>query len=399
MQKQQWLRPSKVSIPLHNPMTKYYDLTVTLGDEVLVGQQIATRYNQDVRLPVFSSVSGVVKEVKSLEYINGIAMDHLVIENNKADQSVSPKPLRKPFTAQLLRSHFTAMGVEGLDQSGLYTAIDFTKNVKQVIVNAAYENAPFVDAKVAWFADDTTALVEGALLLSQAALAPVTVLTDRRELATALQQAGVAFKMVRPKAQKAWQVEAIQQLIKKRPPYDLFEVGVMYTNAHTVKAMYDAVERGVPVTTTEVVVLADDPANQRWVEVKIGTNVSELMEFLSIAPPPGEHAWFNGSVLSGGAMKSDAFVVHSDASTIGVTSSILEEDVCIKCGLCNDVCPVGILPQNIMDAEIRVAEDRIYDYRVDQCVECGLCSYVCPSEINVLEWVRRAKRRVARGVE
>jgi Na+-translocating ferredoxin:NAD+ oxidoreductase subunit C len=399
MKKQQWLRPSKVSIPLHNPSTKYYDLTVAAGDEVLIGQQIATRYNQDVRLPVFSSVSGVVKEVKSLEYINGISMDHLVIENNKADQSVSPKPLLKPFTTQILRSHFTNMGIQGLDQSGLYTAVDFSQNIKQVIVNAVYENAPFVDDKVAWFEDQTKAIVEGCLLLSQAALAPVTVLADRRELATALQQAGVAFKMVRPKAHKAWQVEAIQQIMKQRPPFDLLEVGVMYTNAHTVKAIYDAVERGVPVTTTEVVVLPDDSSSQRLVEVKIGSNVNELMESLSITPPQGDHAWFNGSVLSGGAMKSDAFVVHADASTIGVTSSILEEDVCIKCGLCNDVCPVGILPQNIMDAEIRVAEDRIYDYRVDQCVECGLCSYVCPSEINVLEWVRRAKRRVARGVE
>jgi len=399
MQKQQWLRPSKVSIPLHNPTTKYYDLTVAIGDAVLVGQQIATRYNQELRLPVFSSVSGVVKEVKSLEYINGISMDHLVIENDKSDTAVKNRSLSKPFTTQVLRTHLLDMGIQGLDQSGMYTALDFKSKIQQVIVNAVYENAPFVDATVSWFQDDAIALVEGCVLLSQAALVPVTVLTDQRALATACQKAGLSVKMVRPKANKAWQAEAIQQIIKQRPPFDLLEVGVIYTNAHTAKAIYDAVERGVPVTTSEIVVLPDDPTQQRWVEVKIGSNVNEMMEALSISIPRQEHAWFNGNILSGGAMKSDAFVVHADASTIGVTANILEEDVCIKCGLCNDACPVGILPQNIMDSEIREAEDRIYDYRVDQCVECGLCSYVCPSEINVLEWVRRAKRRVARGVD
>jgi electron transport complex protein RnfC len=202
--------------------------------------------------------------------------------------------------------------------------------------------------------------------------------------------------MVRPRANKAWQVEAIASIIKQQPPYDLLSVGVIYTNAHTAKAVYDAIELGVPVTSTEVVVLLDDPKQHRIVEAKIGTSLADVISGSTISSPA---TYFSGNVLSGSSMKSGEFVIHTDASTVGFTSSVIEEDVCIKCGLCNDVCPVGILPQNIMDSEIREAEDRIYSYDVDQCVECGLCSYVCPSEINVLEWVRRAKRRVARGVE
>ena len=29
----------------------------------------------------------------------------------------------------------------------------------------------------------------------------------------------------------------------------------------------------------------------------------------------------------------------------------------------------------------------------EKCIECGLCSYVCPANINVREYVRKAKRR------
>jgi electron transport complex protein RnfC len=398
MQKQQSLRPSSVSIPLHNPSTKYYDLAVAIGERVLVGQKIAVRYNQEVRLPVFSSVSGVVKSVNSLEYVNGISMDHLVIENDTLEERAKARPLMKPYTPQMLRTHLVDMGVEGLDQSDLYTALDFTGNIKQVIVNAVYENAGFVKEDVQFFESNQDAIVMGCYLLAQTSLQPVTVLTNSRAFATKCQQAGLRVRVVRPRADKAWQVQAIRQIIKQQPPYDLLSVGVVYTNAHTAKAVYDAVEQGVPVTSTEVVLLVDDAKKQRIVEAKIGTSVADILDELK-TPLGSQPSWFQGNVLSGSTMKSGDFVVHAQASTIGVTSKVITEDVCIKCGICNDVCPVGILPQNIMDSEIRIAEDRIYNYSVDQCVECGLCSYVCPSEINVLEWVRRAKRRVARGVE
>lgn len=398
MLKQQSLRPSSVSIPLHNPTTKYYDLSVAVGERVLVGQKIAVRYNQEVRLPVFSSVSGIVTSVDSLEYVNGISMDHLVIDNDAKEEQAKARPLLKPYTAQMLRTQLLEMGVEGLDQSDLYTSLEFKGNIKQVIVNAVYENAGFVKEDVQFFESNQDALVKGCYLLAEAALKPVTILTNQRSFATKCQQAGLQVRLVRPRASKAWQVEAIASIIKQQPPYDLLSIGVIYTNIHTAKAVHDAIELGVPVTSTEVVVLLDDVKDHRIVEAKIGTSFTDVLAQAN-TKAVDDATFFSGNVLSGASMKSGGFVVHTESSTVGFTSSVIEEDVCIKCGLCNDVCPVGILPQNIMDSEIREAEDRIYSYSVDQCVECGLCSYVCPSEINVLEWVRRAKRRVARGVE
>ena len=79
MPKMTWTKPSKVNIPLHNPTTKYYDLLVNIGDSVKVGQPIAHRYAADLKIPVFASISGTVKEIKSMEIIIGILMDHAVI--------------------------------------------------------------------------------------------------------------------------------------------------------------------------------------------------------------------------------------------------------------------------------------------------------------------------------
>ena len=92
---------------------------------------------------------------------------------------------------------------------------------------------------------------------------------------------------------------------------------------------------------------------------------------------------------------TDDFAITKNVESVRVAEyRSVAEDVCIKCGDCNDVCPVGILPQNIMDAELRSVNDRIVELNTAECVECGLCTYVCPSKINVLEWVRRARRRV-----
>ena len=43
---------------------------------------------------------------------------------------------------------------------------------------------------------------------------------------------------------------------------------------------------------------------------------------------------------------------------------------CIKCGICMDTCPLGIIAEG---------EDR-YVIDADQCVECGACAAACPNE-------------------
>jgi electron transport complex protein RnfC len=139
-----------------------------------------------------------------------------------------------------------------------------------------------------------------------------------------------------------------------------------------------------------------DDNDSTALDVKIGTHFRDILSHLG-KTYEDKMSIYTGSVLNGFTMKTDNFSISEHISSIGVNEELIKEEVCIKCGLCNDICPVGILPQNIMDAELRMVEERLYEYNLKSCIECGLCSYTCPSEINVLEWVRRAKRRVSRG--
>ena len=63
-----------------------------------------------------------------------------------------------------------------------------------------------------------------------------------------------------------------------------------------------------------------------------------------------------------------------------------QSDICIRCGKCNEVCPVGIMPASIINDKKHAKE-----LKIDKCIKCGLCSYVCPSKIEVREILESIK--------
>lgn len=388
-----YLKPSKVYIPLASTNSKYYDLFVEEGERVLKGEKIAERYGTE-RTPIFASVSGTVTGIEPLEYYSGIEVDHLVIDNDHKEEAVDFEPMQGAESARNIQLQLEKLGVRGLDSSGIYTRFDFSKPIKHVFVNAVFQNQAFLTTQNDLFFDAMKEVIDGINLLKKATMAEVTVLVDNDLHTEKYQNAGLNVVKVKPKKNTVWHYNAIRKVMGMEIPYDMMEIGVMFTSINSCKAVYDAVRLGEPVTETRLIVMGLELDEAMAVNVKIGTHVRDVLIFTkqNLDDPV-----FTGSVLNGFTMKSTEFAVYEHISSIGLVLEETDEHVCIKCGLCNDICPVGILPQNIMDAEIRMVEDRLYEYDLKKCIECGLCSYTCPSDINVLEWVRRAKRRVSRG--
>jgi len=72
---------------------------------------------------------------------------------------------------------------------------------------------------------------------------------------------------------------------------------------------------------------------------------------------------------------------------------------CVSCGLCDEVCPAGIMPSLIHKYLYRDLIEEADEARIDLCVECGLCSYVCPSKINLQTQLIEAKALIAKEKE
>lgn len=59
-----------------------------------------------------------------------------------------------------------------------------------------------------------------------------------------------------------------------------------------------------------------------------------------------------------------------------VVSLQLDQDACVGCGLCPDVCPHGVFALN--NGKVRIV-DR------DSCMECGACAGNCPVSALTVE--------------
>ena len=83
-----------------------------------------------------------------------------------------------------------------------------------------------------------------------------------------------------------------------------------------------------------------------------------------------------------------------------ITASLRGEPrACISCGICENVCPVGIMPQVIHRYLHRGMTEEASKSGLDLCVDCNLCTYVCPSKIELGRQFIDAKNQIRRERE
>lgn len=68
------------------------------------------------------------------------------------------------------------------------------------------------------------------------------------------------------------------------------------------------------------------------------------------------------------------------------------EQSCIRCGLCVDACPAGLLPQQLYWFSRGEEHEKARNHNLFDCIECGACAYVCPSNIPLVQYYRQESR-------
>lgn len=399
-----YLEPMKVYIPITDDEYKIANVVVAGGDAVKIGQILAYKFKGKHKLPVVATVSGKVIEIVDKMDRFGKIVDHVVIENDEAYTLDDIPSYKDEVSTAEARKAIERAGLHKVDVDGLFTNLNFEEPIKHVVVSTVFVNEPFISTNYEYLLDNAPEIIDGvAILASAAATKDVTIVADKflpSEVVDELGKAIVDHDLEEPifvdtKKVKGWDYKVIQEITKEQLSPNVLDNGVLYVHANTCKMISDVVRKGFPVVSRNVAFTGDGLHKNVVMDVRVGTLLSEVVEELGGYIEQQELNLHIGNYLTGVQVPTDDFAITEsvDAVHISIYDEV-QEDVCIKCGDCNDVCPAGILPQNIMDAELRAVGERIFDLHTDECVECGLCSYVCPSKINVLEWVRRAKRRV-----
>ena len=177
-------------------------------------------------------------------------------------------------------------------------------------------------------------------------------------------------------------------------------VGVVVHNVSTTKAVYDAVVLEKPLIEKVVTISGNGIARPANLLVKIGTKVSDIVDFCGGTRPDLARVVMGGPMMGFAVSDLAIPVTKTTSSVLFLTEDEIDTSplsACIRCGWCLDACPMGLEPKEIgIYVEANRAEET-EQFGVFECFECGSCAYVCPAKRPLVQFVRLAKMKAKRS--
>jgi len=172
--------------------------------------------------------------------------------------------------------------------------------------------------------------------------------------------------------------------------------GVLCINVATARAAHRA-RLGEPQLTRVVTVGGTRSASPCNVRVAFGTPVAHVLATSAQGPRAADTRVRAGGPLSGFDLASTAVPITATTNRIALEPPRQNPSPapCIRCAACSDVCPVALLPQELLRHARAEDDDALARGGLDACIECGCCDIVCPSAIPLTATFRHARAALA----
>lgn len=404
--------PQEVLIPLQMHVGAPCEPLVSEGDKVELGQKIADS-QAFVSAPIHSPVSGKVEAIREIRNFNGAMVRGIVIKADPTQPEFEKRPGKEleALSPEEIRQAAREAGLVGLGGAAFPTHVKLNppadKPIDTVIINAC-ECEPFLTCDHRLMLERPDELLAGARLLKTAVGASRVIIGIEENKAD-------AYDLLRGRASSLSEVEvellevkypegAEKMLIfaltgRKVPPGKLpSEVGCLVQNVGTAIALYEACAWGKPLYERVVTVTGTgirEPAN---LLVRIGTPISALIAACGGFVGDPVKLIMGGPMTGWAQPDASSPVVKGTSGVVVLTSDLVdlgEEGECVRCGKCVEVCPMSLSPNYIVQSTRRGQWDRAEMWGALDCFECGCCSYECPAYIPHVQYVRKAKARIA----
>ena len=382
-----------------------YLAKVAPGERVLRGQLLAEPVNsQDA--PVHAPTSGAIRAIEPRPEMHpaNLPVPHLILESDGKDESVPPLPALDPDStdADTLRERIAACGIVGLGGAGFPTARKLGHPANILVINAA-ECEPYITCDDLQIRENAADIIHGAQIAAKILGAEhihFGIEDDKPQAIAALERAAadiadprIQISSVPTRYPSGNARQLFELLLGVRVPADQHasDYGLICHNSGTMKAVYDAVIRGEPLTERYTTISGEGVNQPQVLRIRTGAPARDLIA--QAGGETGDNRYIIGGPMMGYEIASADTPLQKTGNSLLLLPAIApaEESPCIRCSRCADACPMELLPQQLLWYSQSDEHKRLKQYRLYDCIECGICAAVCPSAIPLVQYYRHSK--------
>ncbi|ELI8170397.1 electron transport complex subunit RsxC [Yersinia enterocolitica] len=404
--------PEQLIVPLQQHLGPEGELRVSTGERVLKGQPLTVGRGRTV--PVHAPTSGVITAIAphTTAHPSGLAELCVHITPDGEDRWRE----QQPWTDYSLRDKNDLLerihlaGIAGLGGAGFPTASKLQgglNSVTTLIINAA-ECEPYITADDRLMQEHASEVVLGTQILMYL-LQPQQVLMgiedNKPEAIAALKQAlrgqdKIQLRVIPTKYPSGGAKQLTKILTGKEVPFGKHSssIGVLMQNVGTVVAIKRAVIDDEPLIERVVTLTGDALSKPGNFWARIGTPVLHLLKLAGFTPQNQPMVIMGGPLMGFTLPSLDVPIVKISNCILAPTAAEMglsePEQSCIRCGLCVDACPAGLLPQQLYWFSRGEEHEKARNHNLFDCIECGACAYVCSSNIPLVQYYRQEKAEI-----
>ncbi|TCP43341.1 electron transport complex subunit RsxC [Rhodovulum marinum] len=407
--------PALIRVPLQQHIGVEAEAIVERGDTVLKGQLIG-KARGPVSANIHAPTSGQVIAVGhfTAPHPSGLPVPTITIRPDGRDEWGPRLPRLHPESAapEQIAAQVAEAGIVGMGGATFPASVKLNLRAKYdlhtLVINAA-ECEPYLTCDDRLMRERAEEIADGAGIMARALGVKdiiVAIEANKPQAIQAMQRHKIAlgYKMRIKTVPTQYPMGSEKHLVKtltgrETPARALTaELGIVVHNAATAHAVHLAVRYGEPSISRVVTVSGRGVARPANVRALIGTPVADLIAHCGGLVEEPDRLLMGGPMMGQPIRNPRVPIVKGSGGILALTAEeTREKDVmpCIRCGLCVQVCPMGLTPFEL-NTRVEAGDlDGAAKVGLLDCINCGCCSFTCPSNRPLVQTIQYAKGKLA----